>query len=59
MCNQQVYNLNGRQQGELKDRLGKLNIDFESIKKLKSVLKRKKRKLRIKIHSEIISWSFI
>lgn len=42
MCNQQVYNLNGRQQGELKDRLGKLNIDFESIKKLKSVLKRKK-----------------
>lgn len=33
MHNKQVYNLSGKQQGELKDRLAKLKVDFKSPEK--------------------------
>lgn len=33
MRNKQVYNLSGKQQGELKGRLAKLKVDFKSPEK--------------------------
>lgn len=60
MHNQQVYNLSGKQQGELKHWQDNLKIDFKSTEKLfGDSFKEEKKKVRIEMHSEMISLSFI
>lgn len=55
MHNKQVYNLSGKQQGELKDRLAKLKADFKSPEKnILSIGDKKEEEQRCSF--EIIRW---
>lgn len=59
---QQVYNLSGKQQGELKDRLDKLRVVLLYFKGTETIILRqfwREEKKRLEMHSEIIRWHFI